>query len=164
MAETVLQLEGIDNVLAMLQALPPEVVSKVNGPVQRSIRAGMRPMLKLVKQNLQRVTSNATTHPERENTQLLLKNTILSRGKPPTSTRGERYIIRTKKRTYARAQRGKPTTTQQTAQRLEYGTAVQPAEPYIRPAFQAEAAPTIERTRVALIGEIEKLAQTYLIR
>jgi hypothetical protein len=164
LAETVIQLQGIDNVLAMLAAMPPEVVSKVNGPIQRSIRAGLRPMLKRVRANLQVVTSNATTHPDRENLGLLLKSTIMSRGKPPSNGKGERYLIRVKKRAYPRKSGNGETNTVTNAQRLEYGRRGQPAEPYIRPAFQAEAAPTIERTRVALIAEIDKLAQSYLSR
>jgi len=158
------KLEGLDNVLAMLQAMPPEVVSKVRGPVQRSIIKGMKPMLQRVKANLQVVTSNATTHEDRQNTGLLLKNTVLTRGRPPTGGKGERYLIRVKKRQYPRKSGNGETNTIQNAQRLEYGTSQQPAEPYIRPAFAVEAGPTIERTRVALIDEVDKLAQTYLNR
>lgn len=162
MAETVIVLEGLDDAIAMFQSFPREIVSKVNGPIQRSIRKGMRPMLLKVRQNLQIVTANATTHPDRENTGLLLKNTILSRGRAPSGGNGERYLIRVKRRTYPRSSKGQPTTTIANAQRLEYGTSVQPAEPYIRPAFQAEAGATIERTRSALLAEIEALAQKYL--
>jgi hypothetical protein len=69
-----------------------------------------------------------------------------------------------KKRAYPRKSGNGETNTVTNAQRLEYGRRGQPAEPYIRPAFQVEAAPTIERTRVALIAEIDKLAQSYLSR
>ena len=42
MAEVALKERGIDEALALLKSLPPEVVSKSGGPVKTALRAGAR--------------------------------------------------------------------------------------------------------------------------
>lgn len=152
------QLRGIEGVLDTLKRLPPEVVSKRGGPVLNALRAGARVIQKAEKINLQAVTSNQTASGQRESTGLLLKNIIVSRGKAPASGKGERVLVRIKRKTYARVG-SKPVTTIKVAQLLEYGSSQQPAEPWIRPAFQAKAAQAIEVTRKSLILGIDKIVR-----
>lgn len=153
-----IKLSGLDGVLATLQALPAEVVSRRGGPAKAALRKGAIVILKQEKANLQAVTANTSDEGKRYSTGLLLKNLIASRGKAPTDGKGERYLVRIKRKSYAR-RGGKPVTTLQTANLLEYGSSKQPAEPWIRPAFAAkaeEAIKTVERELVAGIDKIVK--------
>lgn len=152
-----LRLTGMDGVLATLQSLPAEVVSKRGGPVKSALRKGALGILKAEQANLRAVMGHQVDGEQRASTGLLLKNLIASRGKAPTSGKGERYLVRVKRRNYVR--KGKIVTTQQNAARLEYGTSKQPAEPFIRPAVQArgqEAIVTIERELLAGIDKVVK--------
>lgn len=102
-------------------------------------------------------TANATESGKREATGLLLKNLIASRGKAPTSGKGERYLVRVRRKTYP-DRTGKPVTTLQTAQLLEYGSSQQPAEPWIRPAFLANARRAIETIERETLRAVEAVA------
>ena len=154
-----LHLSGLQGVLATLQSLPAEVVSKKGGPVKSALRKGALVILRQEKTNLQAVTANTSDEGKRYSTGLLLKNLIASRGKAPTSGKGERYIVRVKRKTYPGRSGGKPVTTIKAASLLEYGSSKQPAEPFIVPAFKAKAAEailTVERELVAGIDKIVK--------
>lgn len=155
-----IKLTGVDNVVNMLRTLPAEVVSKRGGPVKTWLRKGAKYLQGKVLVRLEHVTSNATTHPDRENTQTLKRSSIVSRGKAPTDGKGERYLVRWKRVTYDRA--GKPVTTHKTAQLLEYGSAEQPAEPFIRPTVQAEGEATIGLITNGLAADIDRIAQRLL--
>src|SRR5690606_12661315 len=73
-------------------------------------------------------------------TGLLEKNVVVTRGKEPTGTRGERYLVRVRRKAYdgyklgKRQKAGKRVTTHKTASLLEYGSSQQPATPWLRPA------------------------------
>lgn len=158
--KTTIGLTGIDNVLDMLRTLPAEVVGKRGGPVKTWLRKGAKYLQGKLLTRLELVTSNATTHPERDNTQTLKRSSIVSRGKPPTDGRGERYLVRWKRLTYDRV--GKPVTTHKTAQLLEYGGADQPAEPFIRPTVQTEGEATIRLITGGLAADVDRIAQRLL--
>ena len=153
-----LKLEGLDGVLDMLKQLPPEVVSKRGGPARAALRKGAVVILKQEQANLQAVTANATSSEQRESTGLLLKNLVVTRGKAPHDGKGERFLVRVRRKAYPR-KGGKAVTTLQTANLLEYGSEKQPAEPWIRPAFATkaeEAIRTVEREMVRGIDRIVK--------
>lgn len=158
-----IQLSGLDGVLATLQSLPAEVVSKRGGPVKTALRKGALVILAEEKSRLRAVVASATASGKRESTGLLLANLIASRGKPPTSGKGERYLVRVKRKTYTQrpdgtARSGKGiTNTIANAQRLEYSTGTQPAEPFIRPAFKAKAAQAITTIETELLKELDKV-------
>lgn len=153
---------GIDDALRLLQSLPAELVSKRGGPVKLSLKKGANVLRVQAAANLQRATSNATDSSERESTGLLLKNLIVSRGKPPTSGKGERYLVRVKRVSYPdRTGRGK-TTTNENAARLEYGNEKQPAEPWLRPAFLAKAETAIRVIQIYLVARIDRIVKKYL--
>lgn len=150
-------ISGLDGVLATLRSLPPEIVSKRGGPVKLALAKGARVIRDEAKGNLKAAIASGGD----EATGLLEKNVIASRGKPPTSGKGERYLVRVKRRSYPK-KGGKPVTTLKTAHLLEYGSAHQPATPWLRPAFQAKAREAIDVTvkdlnrRIALV--VKKLA------
>lgn len=155
-------LTGLEGVLATLQSLPAEVVSKRGGPVKSALRKGALVIQAEEKARLRAAIAHVAPGGKAESIGLLEKNIIVSRGKAPVSGKGERYLVRVKGAIYP-GRKGKPVTTKQTARFLEYGTEKQPAEPFIRPAVQmkgGEAIATIERELVAGIDRIvRKLAR-----
>jgi hypothetical protein len=161
MNETI-KLTGLDAVDAMLRSLPADVVSKRGGPVKVALRKGGLLIRKAEVQNLRAVTANQTASGDKESTGLLAKSVIVSRGRMPAGVNGEKVLVRVKKKVYTTspdgtARTGKGiTNTIANAQRLEYGTSDQPAEPWIRPAFQAKAQEAILTVEKSLIPAIEK--------
>lgn len=153
------KLEGVDGVLATLKALPAEVVSRRGGPVKSALRKGALVILKAEKANLQAVTSNANDEGKRYSTGLLLKNLIASRGKAPTGGNGERYLVRVRRKTYPGRKGGKPVTTLQAANLLEYSSSKQPAEPWIRPAFLSKAPEAIKTIETELVKGIDRVVK-----
>lgn len=150
-----LKLTGLDGVLDTLKSLPPEVVSKRGGPVKTALRKGAQVILKAARDNLRASTSNQTVEGS-ESTGLLLKNLIASRGKAPSTGKGERHLVRVRRKTYQR--RGsKPVTTLKSANLLEYGSSKQPAEPWLRPAFLSKAETAIRTIESTLVAEVDKV-------
>lgn len=148
---TAIKLTGLDDVLNLLKSLPPEVVSKRGGPVRQALRKGAVVIFKPAKANLERVTEGDDT------TGLLVKNLVVTRGKAPSSGNGERYLIRVRRKSYQR--KGKTVTTLKTAQLLEYGSSQQPAEPWLRPAFNANAPKAITTVQDELLKSLDRIVR-----
>lgn len=128
-----IKLSGVDGIIKTLRSLPPEIVSKRGGPVKLALAKGARVIRDEAKKNLlASIAINGDV-----STGLLAKNLIVSRGKPPHSGNGERYLVRVKRKTYEKPEgsKGRPVTTLKTAHLLEYGSQNQPATPWLRPAF-----------------------------
>lgn len=156
-------LSGMDGVLKTLQSLPKEVVSKRGGPVKLALAKGARLIRDEAKKNLR--TQIATGGDD--STGLLEKNVIASRGKPPNSGKGERYLVRVKRKTYpGRKVRSRDgvVTTRKTAMWKEYGTEDQTATPWLRPAVHTKGQTAINvitadlKRRIDI--EVKKLAAT----
>ena len=143
-----IQLSGLDGVLNTLRRLPPEVVSKRGGPVKAALRKGALVIFEQAQMNLYRATANIGTGDDK-GTGLLLKNLVVTRGKEPIGTRGERYLVRVRRKSYER--QGEPVTTLKTAQLLEYGSSQQPAEPWLVPAFKMKAQQAIKTVESELV-------------
>lgn len=152
-----MKLAGVDGVMEMLRKMPAEVVSKRGGPVKTALRKGAKVIHEQAKQNLQVSIANTTEEGKLLSTGLLLKNLVITRGKAPTVGKGERYLVRVRRKAYVRS--GKPVTTLASAQLLEYGSEKQNAEPWLRPAFQAKAEQAILTTEKSLIFDIERIAK-----
>lgn len=152
-----MKLSGLDGVLDTLQSLPAEVVSKRGGPARTALRKGAVVIHKQALANLQAVTSNQNTLDDKQSTQLLEKNLVVTRGKEPTGSKGERYLVRVRRKSYNRA--GAQVTTLKTAQLLEYGSSKQPAEPWIRPAFHAKAVQAIKTVETELLRSIDRIVR-----
>lgn len=153
---TTIKLTGLDGVLDILKGLPPEIVSKRGGPVRAALRKGAVVIFKAAQANLQASTAGATDG-EKQSTGLLPKNLVVTRGKEPTGTNGERYLVRVRRKSYGR--KGEPVTTLKTAQLLEYGSSQQPAEPWLRPAFNAKAMTAIQTVESELIKSIDRIVK-----
>jgi HK97 gp10 family phage protein len=146
------KLTGVDGVLKTLQSLPAEVVSKRGGPVKAALAKGARVIRDQARINMQKsIEINGA-----DTTGTTLKSVIASRGKAPNSGRGERYLVRVKKKTFTNA-KGRKTSTLMTANLLEYGSAHQPATPWLRPAFQAKAEEAINVTTKDLADQVQKI-------
>lgn len=152
-----LKLEGLTGVLDTLKSLPPEVVSRRGGPVKSALRKGARVIFKEAQQRLTVAVSNASDDGKRYSTGLLLKNLVVTRGKQPHDGKGERYLVRVRRKSYAR--NGKAVTTLATANLLEYGSVKQQAEPWLRPAFQAKAEDAIKTTESELLRQIDRIVK-----
>jgi len=145
-----MKLEGLDGVLKTLKSLPPEIVSKRGGPVKLALAKGARVIASEVKKNLRSVIKTD------ESTGFLLKNIIVSRGKEPKGTRGERYLVRVKRKTYPDRE-GKPVNTLKTAHILEYGSEKQTATPFIRPAAISKYQEAITTISTDLVKRLDKI-------
>lgn len=156
------KLTGLDGVLEMLQNLPAEVVSKRGGPVKLALKKGANVLRKQAAENLKRSLSNTDAAGQLHSTGLLSTKLITSRGKAPTSGKGERYLVRVKRETYPnRSGKGKSTTVENAA-RLEYGTEKQPAEPWLRPAFAAKRGEAVAVIEADLKKRVDLIAQKML--
>lgn len=151
------RLSGADDVLRLLQQLPPEVVSKRGGPVKRALAKGARVIGQAAALNLARAVDALGTE-DHVSTGLLVSSLVVTRGKAPSSGQGERYLVRVKRKTYQRAG-GEKVTTLKTAQLLEYGSSQQPAEPWLRPAFTAKRGEAVSVTVSTLKAELDRIVR-----
>lgn len=160
-----MKVEGLNGVLETLQSLPSEVVSKRGGPVKLALAKAARVIRDQAKINLKAaIALNGD-----ESTGLLEKNVVVTRGKEPVGTKGERYLVRVRRKAYdgeklgKRQKAGKRVTTHKTASLLEYGSSHQPATPWLRPAVKQKGQQAIEVFTSDLNRRIEatvkKLAQ-----
>jgi HK97 gp10 family phage protein len=162
--KTEMRLTGVDNVLNLLRQLPAEVVSKRGGPVKSALRKAALVIQRQAAANLQAATAGSA-----ESTGLLLKNLIVSRGKAPSTGKGERYLVRVRRKSYNRAaersaegrkaKKAVAVTTVKTGQLLEYGSSHQRAEPWLRPAFQAKAAEAINTATSELVAGLDRIVK-----
>lgn len=147
---TDVELKGVEGVLATLGSLPAEVVSKRGGPVKLSLALGARILRGYAKQNLR---ASIARNGERS-TGELEKRVIASRGKAPFGGKGERYLVRVKKRDYINAD-GVRTNPLMTANLLEWGSSHQPATPWLRPAVQMHGQEVIDKVSADLVRRIQ---------
>jgi len=146
-----MKLHGLDDVLHTLQSLPPEIVSKRGGPVKTALARGARYLRDRAKENLQAMIAQDRD----ESTGLLLQNVAASRGKPPVGSKGERYLVRVRRKTYAR--KGKEVvTTRKTASLMEYGSSHQPARPWLRPAVDHHGQKVIEMVSADVVRGVDR--------
>jgi HK97 gp10 family phage protein len=138
--------------LAVLNKLPAEVVSKRGGPVKLALAKGARVLRARAKQNLRA----AIAQNGERSTGSLEKRIVATRGKAPFGGRGERYLVRVKKRDYINAL-GVRTNPLMTANLLEYGSVHQPATPWLRPALAEVGEQVIDVAAVELIKQTDKV-------
>jgi hypothetical protein len=148
-----LKIQGIDGVLDLLRSLPPEVVSKRGGPVKSALAKGARFLRDKERQNLQ-----AVLEPGDESTGLLAENIIASRGKAPIGGKGERYLVRIKRKMYP-GRKGEQVSTLKSAQLKEYGSVKQPARSFIRRTVIAEGSQTINVVVTELVARVDRVVK-----
>ncbi|SMR69251.1 MULTISPECIES: hypothetical protein [Stenotrophomonas] len=148
------QLHGLDGVLSILEALPAEVVSKRGGPVKLALAKGARLLRDHAKDNFRRSVAEGGG----DTTGTTVEHIVASRGKAPVGTKGERQLVRVKRRSYINAN-GAKTTTLRAAQLMEYGSASQPARPWLRPAVQRRGSQVIDVVTEDLLKRLEQVTK-----
>ncbi|MEN5285754.1 hypothetical protein ABE494_07360 [Stenotrophomonas lactitubi] len=149
-----LQIHGIDGVLSTLEALPAEVVSKRGGPVKLALAKGARLLRDQAKDNFRRSVAQGGA----DSTETTVDSIVASRGKAPVGTKGERQLVRVKRRSYINA-KGAKTTTLRAAQLMEYGSATQPARPWLRPAVQRRGSQIIDVVSEDLLKRLDQITK-----
>lgn len=148
-----LEIKGIDGVLNTLRSLPPEVVSKRGGPVKSALAKGARFLRDKERENLQ-----AVLEPGEESTGLLAENIIASRGKAPIGGKGERYLVRIKRKMYP-GRKGEQVSTLKSAQIKEYGSVKQPARSFIRRTVIEQGSQTINVVVTDLVARLDRVVK-----
>jgi HK97 gp10 family phage protein len=158
-----LKVTGLDGVLDMLRKLPPEVVSKRGGPVKAALRKGALVIHKQAKANLLISTHTPGKTGKNWTTGLLAENLVVTRGKQPIGGKGERYLVRVRRKVYpnksGRSHGQLATTTWQAARLLEYGSSQQAAEPWLRPAAAAKAQEAVDVTSQELVKRVNAIVK-----
>lgn len=148
------QIHGIDGVLATLQALPSEVVSKRGGPVKLALAKGARLLRDQAKENFRRsMAVNGA-----DSTDTTVNNIVATRGKAPVGTKGERQLVRIRRKAFINAH-GARTTARRAAQLMEYGSATQPAIPWLRPAVQRRGTQIIDVITEDLLRRLDQITK-----
>lgn len=127
------QIEGLSELLETLERLPPEIVSKGGGPVRTALRKAAVIIQKEAQANVRRIILEPNKDgrtPESSGT--LEKSIIVSRRKPRSGFKGERFQVRVKRG--AKNPRG--VTANKYGGVLEFGYEGVPAKPWLRPAFE----------------------------
>ena len=141
-------LHGLDDVLAKLKALPPEIVSKRGGPVAVALRKGGNVIQKEARANIRKVTQD-TEASGYASTKTLEKAVVVRRDpNPKRAGANERYRVLISRKKYE----GRDTKAVATGRYLEYGTEHQKAEPWMTPAFMSSK----ERALATVVDELNK--------
>lgn len=149
-------LHGLDDILAKLRALPPELASKRGGPVGKALRKGAVVIQKAAKANVRQVVAN-TVGAGYASTKTLERAIVIRRdSKPQMSGASERYQVRissgAKAQYPSRQGQKEAVKAAQTGRWLEYGTEDQRAEPWMTPAFFSSR----ERALATVVDELIK--------
>jgi HK97 gp10 family phage protein len=148
MAKSEMRLEGLSDLLAKLKALPAEIGSKGGGP----LRLALFTATKLMRDDAQMRAPVDTGR--------LQRNVIAFRDRDPRSSGvTEQYGI-----TFRRGKQGRERKSYHTSARgekdawygrfVEFGTSKTPAQPFLRPAFEARKRDSAEAFRSKLAAAI----------
>lgn len=157
---TELRVTGLDDVIAKLNALPREVVSKRGGPVKLALAKGARLLRDAARAQVPVDTG-------------LARESIIAKRAKMYGGNGERYIVTLRKlpRKYANTRRnvrgGKVGKFYEVdgpayyAKFLEYGTTKMPARPFLRPALAANAQRVTDEVTRDLVRRVDLLAKKW---
>lgn len=153
-------LHGLDDVLAKLKALPPEIVSKRGGPVRKALRKGAMVIVNEWKSQVQRVIDEPNVNAEPAESTGMLKASIGATldSKPQRHGANERYVVRPRNRRYPNTGRH-VVTTAQVARLLEYGTEKMTAKPWAAPGFMASRQTALDTVVRELNEGIERIVK-----
>lgn len=158
------KIEGLNGILETLKKLPPEVVSKRGGPVLKALNRAARIIRNQARQNFKRNGATPGKTGVNWSTGFTEKYIINKRAKMFASgPKGERVVITVKSvphpsgGKFGRSKR--PIKTNDVAFIMEYGSAKQPAEPWLRPAFDAKKEEAMVVMKSHLLKEIDKVTK-----
>lgn len=148
-------LHGLDDVLARLKALPPEIVSKRGGPVGAGLRKGAQVIQRQAKLNVLAITRDSVAAGYVP-TKTLHDAVVVRRDpRPQLSGANEKYrvvVARSRKYEGRLNTKGKQLTAIMTGRWLEIGTEDQRAEPWLTPAYMSQR----EKALDTVVTEISK--------
>src|SRR5690625_2088388 len=154
-------IQGLDDVLDRLQALPKEVVQKRGGPVRKVARNAVHIIRDEARRNAQRIINRPNIGGRDESTGRLVKSIRTVKGRQHKTLNGERYMMLIPKRArYPISQRtptGMPVAM--IGRMLEYGTARRQPMPWARPAFHAKKVEAVRFVQRQLPIEIDKVVK-----
>jgi len=157
--KTTIKMQGLNEAMQTLERLPERIVSRKGGPVKLALRKGAR---FIREKELERLRALLNESGRNESTGTLEKSIIASRGKQPANSRGERYVVRFRRRPYDPTPgQKKRVSTVMTAQIFEYGSEKQPPRSFIRATFLAHAQEAINIVRDDLLKRIDILTKKY---
>lgn len=138
MAVSTVKIIGLEGVMKTLRELPPELVSKRGGPVRAALRKASKLFVDQMKANVQAITDEVNIDGHSYSTGFLQKNIVTTRDSRH-QFRGERYIVRVRRKTYPRkSANAKSVNTKYVGALLESGTEKRAPMPWVRPAFDAK--------------------------
>lgn len=153
------KLSGVDDVLAMLQSLPPEVVTKNGGPVRKVLRKAANLIRKEAQARFRVAVAEVGKSGITDSTGFTEKRISVRRAK--YRHKGERMVVTVRygqRHPSGHRYRGRAIFANDIAFIMEAGTSKQPATPWLRPAFAAKAAEAITTVERELPREIERIA------
>lgn len=166
-----LDIQGLDEVLDRLQALPKEVVQKNGGPVRKVARNAVHIIRDEARRNMRRIIAapNIRTLPDGSrvpsgddaSTGRMVEKILTVKGKQHKTLNGERYMMLIPKRARYPISRKTPTGigVATVGRMLEYGTARRQPMPWARPAFHAKKGEAVRHVQRELPKEIDKVVK-----
>jgi len=151
------KISGVDGVLDVLRKLPPEVVSKNGGIIRKAASKGIN-----VIRNQARINLQARTMSNEESTGFTAKNVVSKRKLMPVGENGERFIVTVKYEDHPTSRgiyKRKKIKANDIAFMLEYGTSNQPAEPWLRPAFESKKEQAVAVATNEVSSQIKKVIE-----
>jgi HK97 gp10 family phage protein len=159
MAVETVKIIGLEGVMRALRELPPELVSKRGGPVRTALRKASLLMLNEMKSNLQQIVDEPNIGGDNYSTGFLKKNIVTTRDSKMRQ-KGERYIVRVRKKAYPKpSPNAKRVTTSQVGALLEYGTEKRQPMPWVRPAFDAKKHQVIPLFVLELRANLDRIVK-----
>lgn len=175
------KISGLDGVLDTLRSLPPEVVNQRGGPVRRAVARAAVLIRNQARANFDAVTSQPGKTGVNHSTGFTRKH-IITKRKFMTRINGERFIVavryikhpsskvyiasrpkaissRSKKRKPRGMTKAKMLKANDVAFMLEYGTSAQPAEPWLRPAYEAKKSEAMQTMQNTLLKDIDAIVR-----
>ena len=164
-------IQGLDDVLDRLQALPKEVVQKRGGPVRKVARNAVHIIRDQARRNMERIIAapNMRTLPDGsripsgddKTTGRMVKSIRTVKGRSHKTLNGERYMMLIPRRARYPVSQRTPTgmPVAMVGRMLEYGTARRQPMPWSRPAFHAKKMEAVRFVQRQLPIEIDKVVK-----
>lgn len=168
------KLQGVDGIIATLNSLPPEIVSKRGGLVRAALRKGAMVIVKQARANFRLAVAQPGKTGITISSGFTEKNIVAKRKRVTAGQNGERYIVsvnykehpsgnlskRKSRRAADSKRRARKRTatmihTNDIAYMMEYGTVNQQAIPWLRPAFLAKGEEAINVVTADLTRRID---------
>ena len=154
-------IQGLDDVLERLQALPKEVVQKRGGPVRKVARNAVHIIRDQARRNVERIIATPNIGGDDYSTGRLVRSIRTVKGRSHKTLNGERYMMLIPRRArYPISQRtptGMPVAM--VGRMLEYGTARRAPMQWARPAFHAKKGEAVRYVQSELPKEIDKVVK-----